>query len=281
MAQASPRELLGYEALDSEDRKVGTVEAVWLDDEVQSPVLLGVKTGWFGGQLHAVPAQGVRIDDANCQVHLSYPRERVKDGPHIAEEADLGPKEWRQVYDHYGVSSEGAYSPTDWAGREEPGAGDLAPAATALGRDVDTERGEVTLPVSEEQLEVGKRQVQAGRVHLRKVVRTEHVSEPVELRHETVEVQRVPVEGRDAPPDAFQEREVTVPVMREEPVVDKTARVAEEVQVRKGFDTESRTVEGDVRREDVQVERGGVSGDQPELRSEDEDLEVERPLRRP
>ena len=65
----------------------------------------------------------------------------------------------------------------------------------------------------------------------------------------------MPGSGQDAPDTAFQEQEINVPVTREEAVVGKEARVAGEVRVGKDVETEQRTVGGEVRKEDVEVER--------------------------
>jgi hypothetical protein len=49
----------------------------------------------------------------------------------------------------------------------------------------------VEVPLSEEEVKVGKRTVDAGEVKLHKTVTTEHVNVPVELKHEDVVVERV------------------------------------------------------------------------------------------
>ena len=51
---------------------------------------------------------------------------------------------------------------------------------------------------SEEELSIGKRQVQAGEVEVRKTVETEHVRQPVTRMREEVTVERHAVEGRQA-----------------------------------------------------------------------------------
>jgi uncharacterized protein (TIGR02271 family) len=122
-----------------------------------------------------------------------------------------------------------------------------------------TGQEEVEVPVSEEQLQVGKRQVEAGRVRLRKVVHTEQQQVPVELRREQVDVQRIPASGTDVPDTAFQEQEIDVPVMQEEPVASKEAHVTGQVRVGKDVETETRTVGGQVRREDVELDKEGVT----------------------
>src|SRR5439155_27348984 len=99
-------------------------------------------------------------------------------------------------------------------------------------------RQEVSVPLSEEELKVGKRAVEAGRVRLRKVVHTEHVAQPVQLRREEVTVERLPAGGTQVPPDAFQEKEVAVPLMREEPVVAKEPHVTGGAEIQQTQDAE-------------------------------------------
>jgi uncharacterized protein (TIGR02271 family) len=112
--------------------------------------------------------------------------------------------------------------------------------------------------LSEEELKVGKREVVAGGVRLRKIIRTETVNQPVTLQREEVVIERVPAsETGGAAERAFEAGEMYVPLRREEPVVEKQARVREEVHVRKDARTEQQTVSGQVRREDVEIEREG------------------------
>jgi stress response protein YsnF len=80
-----------------------------------------------------------------------------------------------------------------------------APAETASS-------GSVTIPLYEENVAVGKREVDAGTVTIRKVVKTETVNQPVELRRETISIDRQPASGA-APADqskAFTEQQFTI-----------------------------------------------------------------------
>lgn len=115
----------------------------------------------------------------------------------------------------------------------------------------------VRVPVSEERVHVGKREVETGGVTIRKEVHTETVQTPVELRREEIVVERTGPrgsEGQPAPEGAFQEGTVHIPLKHEEPVVSKEARVVGEVEVRKQEGTETREVSETVRKEDVKVE---------------------------
>ena len=118
--------------------------------------------------------------------------------------------------------------------------------------------GEVRVPVSEERLDVEKRQGEMGSVDIHKEVSREQVNVPVELRHEEVTVNRVDVPDRpvavgDAP-DAFKEGTIRVPVRGEEAVARKEAVVTGEVVVDRDVVTERETISDTVRKEQVDVD---------------------------
>ena len=112
------------------------------------------------------------------------------------------------------------------------------------------------LVLSEEQLAVGKRQVQAGEVNLRKTVETERVSEQVGLMHEEVSIERRPLSAGAANAGDLRigEETIRVPLTREEAVVEKRVVPVEEVVVRTNTVTENQTVEDTVRKERLVTE---------------------------
>jgi uncharacterized protein (TIGR02271 family) len=122
------------------------------------------------------------------------------------------------------------------------------------------ERGqERRIVLSKEELAIGRRQVQAGEVELRKVVETEHVQERVPVTREEVTIERRPL-AADAGTDVqIGEDEIRIPVMEEEVIVEKRVVPTEEVVVRKEAVTEDRTVEADLRRERVDYDENELS----------------------
>jgi uncharacterized protein (TIGR02271 family) len=134
---------------------------------------------------------------------------------------------------------------------------------------------EARLILSEEQLAIGKRQVQAGEVGIRKTVETEHVRETVPLVHEEVTIERHPVTAESATAADIREDEIRVPLMREEVVAEKRVVPKEEVVLRTHAVSEERVVEEDLRRERAVVDdaavRGSVQGDRlrGDLRADD------------
>jgi len=119
-----------------------------------------------------------------------------------------------------------------------------------------TRRGprEARVTRSEEELSIGKRQVNAGEVEVRKTVETEHVRQPVTRMREEVTVERHAVEGQHAGDIDIGEDEIRIPVVEEEVVVEKRPVVKEEIVVKKHAVSDERTVEADVRRERIDVD---------------------------
>jgi uncharacterized protein (TIGR02271 family) len=125
-------------------------------------------------------------------------------------------------------------------------------------RDAYSHGQERRLTLSEEQLSIGKRQVQAGEVEIRKTVETEHVRETVPVTREEVSVERRPLSADAATGADIGEDEIRVPLMQEEVVVDKRVVPKEEVVVKKHAVTEERVVADDLRRE--RLDTDGLNG---------------------
>ena len=114
---------------------------------------------------------------------------------------------------------------------------------------------EEVIALSEEQLLVGKREVDRGTTRIRRYTVERPVEEQIRLRDEVVSVFRRPVTGTaTVGADAFNEREIVVKETGEEAVVGKTAHVVEEVVVQKGVEEHVETVHDTVRREEVEIQ---------------------------
>jgi uncharacterized protein (TIGR02271 family) len=125
---------------------------------------------------------------------------------------------------------------------------------TGLAGRAGMEEGEEVIPIIEEELRVGKREVDHGRVRIHTRIVEHPVEEQVTLRDESVDVERRPGSDRAVTGDAFKERTVEVEEHDEEPVVSKEAHVREELVVRKGVDQRTETIRDTVRRTEVEIE---------------------------
>ena len=144
-------------------------------------------------------------------------------------------------------------------------AGSYASGATSTpGVAHDAQAGSrETIPVVEERLNVGKRVTEQGRVRLRSYAVETPVNEQVNLREETVHVNRHRVDRPVTAADEalFAEKTIEATERVEEAVVSKDARVVEEVGLRKDATQHTETVTDKVRRTEVEVEdeRGNVT----------------------
>jgi uncharacterized protein (TIGR02271 family) len=138
------------------------------------------------------------------------------------------------------------------AGRREIGARETKGHA-----ETATER---VIPVVEEQAKIGKREVHRGRVRVYTHVAERPIEEHIRLREERIRVERRPVDRpvTGVPAGAFKEQTIEITERAEEPVVQKEARVVEEVTIGKDVRERDVTVRDTVRRTEVEVDRGGA-----------------------
>jgi len=123
----------------------------------------------------------------------------------------------------------------------------------------DTTGRDTTVNRIEEELEVGKRTVERGGVRVRSRIVERPVEENIRLREEHVTVERNPVDrvaSRDELTN-FQERDIELTERAEVPVVNKEARVVEEIRLNKDVDEREETIRDTVRRTEVDVENIG------------------------
>jgi uncharacterized protein (TIGR02271 family) len=125
--------------------------------------------------------------------------------------------------------------------------------------DVEDE-DELRVQRSEEELTASKREREAGKVNVRKRVRTDRERMTVSKKHEEVKVERVPVSGEASETD-IGEQDVSMPVTEEEVEVTKRPVKKEEIRVRKESVEGEEVIEEDLRKEEVEVEGEGEDSD--------------------
>jgi uncharacterized protein (TIGR02271 family) len=136
------------------------------------------------------------------------------------------------------------------AARREPGREEDLRAREDRGRH---DEDELSVQRSEEELRAGTREREAGKVGVRKQVRTDREQVRVPTKHEEVSVDRVPVH-EEATEAEIGEDEISVPVVEDEVVTEKRPVVKEEVRIRKDVVENEELVEEDVRKEEIDVE---------------------------
>ena len=207
-----------------------------------------------GGSVLTVRADEVEFD-------------RVSDILEEAGSVDLDTREteWRsQGWSGYGATTSGStmgavtggYSAETRTGTttDETAAG----GAYATGATTDRED---YIPVAKEELRVGKREVDHGRVRIRSYVVETPVEEHVSLREETVSLDRRPVDRAATSADhLFQDRTIEAEERGEEAVIAKETRVVEEVRLSKDVVDRDETIRDTVKHTEVEVDDERIAG---------------------
>jgi uncharacterized protein (TIGR02271 family) len=125
--------------------------------------------------------------------------------------------------------------------------------------DTDIAQAEevATIPLAEERLEVGKREVESARVRVRVAVDALEERIPAELSRDEVEVRRVPrnVAVTELPAVRTEGETMIIPVVEEQLVVEKRMVLVEEIHVLRRTVTERRDIPVTLRAERAEIER--------------------------
>jgi uncharacterized protein (TIGR02271 family) len=113
---------------------------------------------------------------------------------------------------------------------------------------------DLVIPIIEEELEVGTRQVESGGVRVSTRISAIPVERTVTVREEHVRVERRIVDRLvDDSDESFRDRAFEMKARSEQPVVSKRAHVVEEIRVRKNASEHDEQVRDKVRHTDVDI----------------------------
>jgi uncharacterized protein (TIGR02271 family) len=259
----------GRTMVDPAGDKLGTIDAIYLDDETGQPEWATVTSGLFTARATFVPLAGAQTTGDSVQV--PYDKDQVKAAPSMAADGQLSQDEEAELYRHYGLDYTESRSdsglPAGQGDRDGDGVYDDG-RDRAVGHDTSGPTTDQAMTRSEEELQVGTQTRERGRARLRKYVTTETQQVTVPVQREEVRVEREPIS--DANLDAatsgpaISEEEHEVTLHEETPVVDKRAVPRERVRLDTETVTEERQVSEEVRKEQIQVD------DQDQLRRQDQ-----------
>ena len=238
----------GGSVVGQDGNKIGSIGQVYLDDRSSQPAWVTTKTGMFGNSETFVPLDEARIEGDD--VVVPYAKDTVKDAPRVGDsDGHLEEHQEAELYRYYGLQ--------DGDSGADTGRTDVSGQGT-VGHDTSGPTTDTAMTRSEERLDVGTQQHEAGRVRLRKWVETENVTTTVPVTKERAVVEREPITGGNVDQalegPAISEEEHEVVLNEERPVVSKTTEPVERVRVDKEVVTEQQTVSGDVRKERIEVE---------------------------
>jgi uncharacterized protein (TIGR02271 family) len=229
-----PARLEGADVRGGDGSKLGSVEAVYYDNDSNRPEWVSVRSGLFGTHVSIVPLKAADYDGRELRV--PFDKDALKSAPHHDPSHQLSRRDEEDLFRHYGMAR-----------------GD----AGAKGHD----RTDDAMTRSEERLRVGTETHETGRARLRKRVVTEHQQVEVPVAREELRVEREPITdanrraAQDGPAISEDEHEITL--HEERAVVHKEAVPVERVRLGTETVRDTETVGGDVRREEIEVDADG------------------------
>jgi uncharacterized protein (TIGR02271 family) len=234
---------------DRNGEEIGTIDALYVDQQTDKPEWALVTAGLFGKKASFVPLAGA--SPQNGDVVANVDAEQVKGAPKMAPDTELTEQQEVELFRHYGIdyTAEGSVTATD-----DPNG--------AVGHDTSGPTTDDAMTRSEEELRVGTADRERGRARLRKYVVTEQVEQTVPVRREEVRVEREPITDANADQalsgPAISEEEHEVVLHEEEVVVEKRAVPKERVRMDKETVVDEETVSEELRKEQIEAD-GDVS----------------------
>jgi uncharacterized protein (TIGR02271 family) len=230
---------------DRSGEKIGTIDALYLDQETDKPEWALVNTGLFGTKSSFVPLAGAapRGEDVVVKVEA----QQVKDAPKMEPDEELSEQQEVELFRHYGIdyTAEGSVTATD-------------DARGTVGHDTSGPTTDNAMTRSEEELRVGTAEHERGRVRLRKYVVTEQVQQSVPVRREEVRIEREPITGENVDQAVsgpeISEEEHEVVLHEEQPVVEKRTVPKERVRLDKETVVDEQTVSEELRKEQIEAD---------------------------
>ncbi|GAA3651775.1 PRC and DUF2382 domain-containing protein [Nonomuraea antimicrobica] len=273
--QTEIRNLLDCHVVGSDGQSIGKVGQVYLNDRTGEPEWVTVRTGFFGVKQTFVPLASARRSGE--EIRVPYDRETIKGAPNIDVDGRLSLNEEADLYRYYGMQPEDVPrqrtgetrtrgpvtgEPQDPAAERRRGVAPEARGMSGETRGGVTDDGDIDMTRSEERLHIGKESRETGRVRLHKFVETETVRERIPLTHEEVVIEREPIrDGELAGTFEIGEEDRQMILHEERPVVSKETRPVERVHVHKQAVRHEETVEGQVRRERLEIDEEGLTRD--------------------
>ena len=91
----------GRTMVDPAGDKLGTIDAIYLDDETGQPEWATVTSGMFTAKTAFVPL--AQAQDTGDSVQVPYDKQQVTDAPSLEADGSLSQDEEAELYRHYGL----------------------------------------------------------------------------------------------------------------------------------------------------------------------------------
>jgi uncharacterized protein (TIGR02271 family) len=282
-------DLKGMGVYTQADEKIGTIHDILVDEDGQFRYLVVDLGFWIFGKQVLLPVGRSQIDQDSDRVYaIGMTREQAEDLPEFSDRLAVDYDYEEKVRGVYRTPAVGASTsavtdtalPVDVAMPLEASAPlDVAPIAAppAYSRDTynyqhepelfDVKNNNQTLKLYQERLIANKKRVKTGDVTIGKHIETETAQVSVPIEKERVVIERItPTDAGVAVSSSeatFDTSEVTrLEIYEETADIHKEAFVREEIKVRKEVESETVEAKETLRREELDVNTGGIPVDE-------------------
>jgi uncharacterized protein (TIGR02271 family) len=241
--------VMSNDTLDDKGAKIATATGFW--------------HRLFGSDvdLHEAKVYGNTVGKGGSVVSLRAPETMVKkavDILHTHSPVDVNQRAARLGIIAAAAAPAGAVSQA--AAKVSTAASNLAQTVKGTAPAARTGKDDDVIRLAEEQMEVGKRQIETGMTRVRRFVIEKAVEANVTLHEEHAAIARRAITDKNYIQDVdWSDRTVEVRETAETPVVSKSSRIVEEVVVGKEGSDRVETVKDKVRRQQVEIEKQPTS----------------------
>jgi uncharacterized protein (TIGR02271 family) len=243
-------DLRGWTVVDRSGKRYGTVTRMLVDPETEYIVEIEVEGG------RRFPAHDLFVGDGTLtleEMQAARKQEPVKEPVKLAAAPPIEPRPAAQPALPQPEQRAQLAPPRPV---REPVVAEIKPATKSAAQRARDDRDDLLLQLLDEELSVDKRRVRAGGVHVETHLVAEPVSEEVRLRDEHVTIERKQVDrDLDAAEVArfFHDENIEISARSELPVIEKTARVTEEVVLKRRADDHDEQIRDTLRHMEAQV----------------------------
>jgi hypothetical protein len=93
--------MIGADALDTQDDRIGEVSQVYVDEESASPTWVSVRLGLLSSAEVLVPLEDAEWDERS--LHVAIDRRTAREAPRKEMDEPLTVQEEERLYTHYGI----------------------------------------------------------------------------------------------------------------------------------------------------------------------------------
>jgi hypothetical protein len=91
----------GHEAIDKNEKTIGKITDVYIDELSGKPEWIAVNTGLFGTRVSFAPLAGAQ--QTETAIKVAHDKSTIKDSPNIEANGELSMEEESRLFRHYGM----------------------------------------------------------------------------------------------------------------------------------------------------------------------------------